>query len=201
MIILRRITIAFLCLLIGSHALKAQLQDHLYFDNKDSSLIRGQKITELHSFITEFKNEKARKKRLYCVEKYNHQGLITSYLDLSIDNDSLDCMVMSYDSHNRLDTIKWYNKGKVTQRTVYSYNLNGQLIKECDYEIRNGVFTPYEYQNFYYISEKLDKVTDSNNNTLAYYRYKKNRAYRFNKHHKIVSHYRDGLQNYLGMEN
>lgn len=179
----------------------AQFSDHLYVDNRDSALIRRLGIIECQSFTTKFDNEIPKGKQLYRIERFNEKGLLTSSVDYSTESDTLDFMLIKYDSLNRLGTVQWYalSEGliKETAMTVYNYDRHGQMIKECEFKKINSQYILDSCHYFHYANGKLSAIKNVNNDTLIYYQYKENRAYRFDKSHKIVSCYRNGFQEYL----
>lgn len=190
-----------LLFLFGTFSLNAQLGDQLLVDNEDSTLIRQLTIVACHSYVTKFENNLATPKRLYSLERFNSKGLICSSIDFGKAADTTLYWEIKYDSLDRLKAVHWFEPADSGLEEIsmyaYTYNQNGQLNQECEYEKVDGVYVLETCQDYVFQDNDLRLITTKLNDTLSYFTCEGERTYEYNNEHKLVSCYRNGQQEYL----
>ncbi len=174
-------------------------QERNFFDyyHWNPELFKANKIYKCHIINKRYKLGKLDSEHLEIIETYDTLGRITTETEYFEADTTFGWYInYKYDSLSRIiETEYFWNDEKNWDKTNYSYNSKGKLSNYCEYNKPNKK-SSYSLNNcfkIHWVKNKVGCVTNSNNDTTAYFKHKGKKAYRYTMQNSIDTEYVNGF--------
>lgn len=180
--------------LFNLSSVSAQLSGLLPTQNEKSELIRAKGIRKCTIVRKTYKSGQLEEEYLDEIDKYDKQGYFISDQSFSSDGSEFWYVTYTYDKQHRLtkEETQWFEEE--WDKDIYTYDRSGRLIRIDKYE-RERKNQPYEWVRAELISykgDRIDLITNNRGDTLYYFVYQGNKAYKLITAGGYVSVYENG---------
>ncbi len=188
------ILIATFFLAISSFSQERNLFDYYHWNPE---LYKAKKIYKCHVINKRYEQGKLDSEYLELIETYDTLGRITTEKEYYDADTTVGWHInYKYDSLSRIiETEYFWNDEKEWDKTNYSYNSKGKLSKYCEFT-KQSKKSSYSLNNcfeIHWVKNKIEYITNSNNDTTAYFKRKGKKAYRYTKLGSIDTEYANGF--------
>ena len=172
-----------------------QEKDFYDLDNSYHRIFKKAKVKSLKKFTKEY-NESGDLNEEYIelIQKFDKNGDIIWEKEFYDDSTAAWEVIYKYnDNHQTIRTEWTWLDEKDQDLTEYEYNSENELIKSCDYykSVNSPTFSLEECQLYHYKNNRINKVTNSDNEIESYYKKKGDTILGFSSDKKLKYKYKN----------